>query len=200
MGTPKKKDTRDKTKTKSKSKSKKGLRNPAALSIMDKGSKAVSTTNANTGNALSWITIAAAGMGLYLVYKAVNNIGKGVDKLGDAFTGEEPGAGGGNPLPNNPDTPPTGATITLNQAQTIAASLLAAMNSIGTDTDTIFALLNNKTPRDYALISTAFGQKRYGVFGEGSWPQPLRDLTYWLNAELSAKEMTKLRTLMPGVF
>ena len=121
-------------------------------------------------------------------------------KVGDIDFGNDPNAGGGNLNPDQGNNVPSGSTITKNQAQIIAAGLHQAMVILtGTDEERIFQLLAGKTPRDFAMISEAFGQPRYDDFGDAFWPFPKKSLSYWLNSELNEQEMARLKMLMPGV-
>lgn len=135
----------------------------------------------------------AAVLGIYFVSKMVS-------KATDINLGNDPNAGGGNQNTTGGNTKPFGATITTNQAQSIAAALHQAMVVFnGTDENRIYSLLKGKNAKDYALISEAFGNPRYDDFGDAFWPFPQKKLGYWLYSELNDNEILKLKQVMPGV-
>lgn len=139
------------------------------------------------------------GVGIVAVL-ALYSISKVAIKVGDVNFGNNPTDGGGNPNPNSPTTRPYGATITKNQAQTIAAGLHQAMVVwYGTDHKKIYELLSGKNAKDYAMISEAFGQPRYDDMGDAWWPFPKKNLTYWIHSELNNRELAHLKSIMPGV-
>lgn len=160
-----------------------------------KASKAVKdTADFATDNWQPLLILLGIGVGLYAVTKIVGTVSDGFN-LGDA-----PGAGGGTINPYGGNTIPSGATITANQAQFIAAGLKQAMaNGWGTDEDAIFNLLRGKNVKDFALISTAFGSPRYDGNGEAFFPFPATNLSNWLTSELNDNEINQLKLIMPGV-
>ena len=160
---------------------------------VDKGIKTGSKIAKDNTKELAILALTIAG--IYLLYKSVN---KAVDNI--PTIGNKPGDGGGT-VTMNGNTNPPGATITPNQAQTIAAGLHAAMVVWnGTDEQRIFSLLDGKNPIDYVMISNAFGKPKYDDFGDAYFPFPAQNLTYWLNSELDESEMQHLKQIMPGVF
>jgi len=147
-------------------------------------------------NTKTILVIAGFFVGGYLLYKTFSGIS---NVVGDV-TKPDPDAGSGNQgTGSGSNTTPPGATITANQAQIIATGLLNAMNRFGTDTEKIYTLLAGKNKYDFALINNAFGDERYTGIAKGPWPNPFRNLVYWLNSELDAAEMAKLKQVMPGV-
>jgi hypothetical protein len=157
---------------------------------------AKNTANYAKDNTQTLLILAALAVGGYLIYKTVSGIGNAIEDV----TKPDPDAGSGNQgTGSGSNTPPPGATISENQAQIIAAGLLEAMNRFGTDAEKIYSLLAGKNKYDFALINNAFGQERYTGIAKGPWPNPFRNLVYWLNSELDASELAKLKQIMPGV-
>ncbi len=158
-----------------------------AATIAKKGAKAAVT------NWKPILSVLGIGFAAFIAYKVATTITSGID---DWNPGNDPGSGGsGNQNPGGGST-----TITTNQAQNIAAGLLAAMaNGWGTDEDRIYNLLKGRSPQDFALISNAFGTPRYDGNGEAYFPFPETPLAHWLHSELNQEEMNHLKSIMPGV-
>lgn len=90
------------------------------------------------------------------------------------------------------------ATITTQQAQLLANQLYSAMESTGTDEDTIIRILSNKNKDDITMIVKAFGIRPYGTYGAplATWmPSTNLDLMGWLRKELSGKTLQKLEAM-----
>lgn len=211
-----KKKTTTKAKGKPKAKKKKGLRNPAAImavpSVIESGGKAATKINKDTKNSLSILAVVGAGLGLYLVYKLVRTAAKTTDAAGNVIDGigdavsTDPNHGGGN-VQNANSNIPAGATISGIQAETIASQLANIMGSLGRTNEKekqqIYAILKGKTPKDYQMISAAFGLvRRNPITGEIAPPllgQKV-NLTDWLTVEMGPDGIAHLRTITNGIF
>ena len=121
--------------------------------------------------------------------------------------GNDPNSGGGNVgNHNNPSNVPQGASITVSQAESKAAQILGAIDSIGKLSNSEYAIvkdaLQGMNPYDFAMISNAFGMpRRNPVTGEESfWPLGEKlNLLQWLQIELKPDQRIDLRKVMPGV-
>lgn len=75
--------------------------------------------------------------------------------------------------------------------------LYQAMDSYGTDEDTIFSVLNSlKTLDDFNYILKDFGVKKYFLTGHGAFLGDDLNLIGWLQAELSTDDMVKVKTIL----
>lgn len=198
-------------------KSKKGLSNPAAIiaaapTVVKSGGAAAKKVNKDTGNALSWMTVAGLGIVLFFGYRVFNTIGKVantggiiIDEIGGAVT-TNPDHGGGNVGNANSDIP-HGATITGVQAETLATQLIVIMGSFHKNNEKernqVYDLLRGKTLVDYQMISAAFGLvRRNPITGEVAPPllgQKL-NLTEWLTVEMGPEGMNELRNITHQIF
>ena len=164
--------------------------------IKNKAAKAAKNVGSAAAN--NWLPIAQLGIlsiGGYLLYKTFS----GIHNVAADISKPDQDAGSSQSTNPSSNTVPSGATITPNQAQIAASHLLNAMNRFGTDTQLIYNVLRGKTPVDYALIHQAFGEERYTGVAKGPWPNPYRNLNYWLQSELDQNEWNELKRLMPGV-
>lgn len=88
-------------------------------------------------------------------------------------------------------------------ASLYAERLFAAMNRNGTDTETIYSVLDSlRTKSDLLAVQKAFGVRYYGFTSENnSWVSKklgiskALDLNGWLHAELSGKEMRRVEKI-----
>lgn len=154
-------------------------------------------------NTKTFIYLGLGAIVLYAGYKAF----KSVDKIGDMFF-DDPNSGGGN-LGDiwQPAKTPTGATINLIQAQTIAADLLSAVDGWGGLNEKEYKIvenaLKNRTPKDFQLISEAFGTpprdpltggQTFAILGQKL------NLSQWLTQELSGEQKTRIKIAAPLIF
>lgn len=161
--------------------------------IVKAGKKAATVAATNWQPILIGVAVLTGGYLLYKTFKGISNIDLGTD----------PNAGGGGTQNTNPNsnTPPTGATITPNQAKNKAGLLLTAFNDpFGTDEEAVFNVLRGMNRYDFALISNAFGTPRYFGNGEAyTWPFPKLTLAQWIAEELNTNELNHLKQIMPNV-
>ncbi len=91
------------------------------------------------------------------------------------------------PIDTTPNSSNT--TITENDARIMASQLLAAMDRIGTDENTIYKVFERiQTPDDFLMVYNAFGKKYYDGTGQPwlVWGEERKsDLVEWLKNELS---------------
>lgn len=88
-------------------------------------------------------------------------------------------------------------------AKLYAERLYAAMNQIGTDTETIFTVLDSLRSRsDLLAVQKAFGARWYGLTSaNGSWVGKITglskalDLNGWLREELSGGDMRRVERI-----
>ncbi len=88
-------------------------------------------------------------------------------------------------------------------AKLYAERLYAAMNQIGTDTETIFTVLDSLRSRsDLLAVQKAFGARWYGLTSaNGSWVGKMTglskalDLNGWLREELSGGDMRRVERI-----
>ena len=180
---------------------KKGKSLAAKASDTTKGAlKAVGSTVSKNPTTALYVGVGIASViGIYLLYDTLKKLSDGV--------GGDPDAGGGNVDPGNAGDKPIGATITKAQAQTGAAILLSAMDSVGqlssTEFDTVKNVLRHRNATDFALYSEAFGNpSRSPITGEESpwWLGEALNLSQWLSIETKDWQKTQLRQIMPTVF
>jgi len=154
-----------------------------------------------TSNPKTVLYVVVGGIAIYSIYKLI----EAAKKTGDILSGDnvENNIEIGNALVVNP----TNTTITSNQATIYANQLLEAMNwkgfifpvgyQHGTDNDTIEAIFDKINAEDFKMIYQKFGKKHYNGFGSPDSNAiggiesaigiaDLKDLVYWLNAELSS--------------
>lgn len=91
-------------------------------------------------------------------------------------------------------------TITRDDAILICQQLLAAMDGIGTDEDTIFRLLNGLSHDDLILLIKTFGLKYYADNGQAStvakWVYASNlNLIGWLKRELSGNDLKQVEQI-----
>ncbi|OAB79747.1 hypothetical protein [Cochleicola gelatinilyticus] len=165
-----------------------------ANKIPSKNQAVKKTAEFASNNSKELLILLGIAVGGYMLYKTVKGISNAVQVEND------PDAGSGNMGTTNADnTVQIGGTITKNQAKIAASRLLNAMNIVGTDVSTIYAVLEDKTAKDYALISNEFGEERYTGIAKGPWPNKFRNLAYWLQSELSNNQYETLKQKMPNV-
>lgn len=193
----------------------KKMGNPAAAMVaveaVPKVAKAASDgaskANKDTNGALSWVIVGGLAIAGFVVLRSFNKVGNAfgsaadvasstLDNIQDAIN---------DPNLNASDSPIAGVgnittTITDNAAQNKANILLVAMDGFGTDFTAIKNALQGLNVADYALIAHYFGTPRYSGFGEGVWPAPKRNLSYWIAAELDDEELSEIRAILPNVF
>lgn len=158
-----------------------------------------STVTKNPTTAL-YIGVGIASLvGIYFLYDALKKVTDGV--------GSDPDAGGGNVDPGNAGDKPFGATITQAQAQTGAATLLSAMDSVGQLSTSEFNMVKNvlrhRNATDFAMYSEAFGNpSRSPITGEESpwFMGEALNLSQWLSIETKDWQKTQLKQIMPTVF
>ena len=88
-------------------------------------------------------------------------------------------------------------------ARLYAERLYAAMNQVGTDSETIFTVLDSLRSRsDLLAVQKAFGARRYGLTSaNGSWVGRVTglskalDLNGWLREELSGDDMRRVERI-----
>lgn len=187
------------------------MKAPSKAKVKETANKAVKTTAKaakSTGNFISKNPKATLYLGLGILGVFVGyKIYKSFTSVTDVFK-EDPNAGGGN-LENikNPALKPSGATISMVQAQTIAANILSAVDGLGGLNEKEYMIvenaLRNKTEKDFQMISQAFGTpKRSPITGEQSfWFFGERlNLSQWLTQELDAKQKARLQAAAPLIF
>jgi len=182
-----------------------------SVKAKEAGKKAIETTKKAAGKAANYVgenpkTVLYVGLGivgLIVAYKFI----KGFNAVTDVFV-DDPNNGGGNIGDiSNPDQTPTGATINVIQAQTAASTILSAVDGLGGLNEdeymTIENVLRGKTPKDFQLISNAFGTpKRSPLTGEESFwffGEAL-NLSQWLSIELDQEQKARLKQAAPLIF
>jgi hypothetical protein len=171
--------------------------------ITTKAKNALSNTGkAIVSNPNTSLYLGVGVLALVAVYFSYNSL----QKVRDAIL-DDPDSGGGKIDIKNPSNILLGATITRAQAQTGAARILSAIDSVGQLTTSEFEevkrVLRNRNAIDYFMISEAFGTpKRSPVTGEESfWLLGERlNLSQWLSIEAKPWQMTQLKQLLPTVF
>lgn len=184
----------------------KKMGNPAAVAAASEAAKTIAPTvkqaNKDTKGGLSWLLLAGGGIALFLVYKLASNAGKVTNVIGNAADLASSGLNNLIDQINDPNLNASDLPITINglTAQNKANALLEAMDRFGTDFTRIKQTLTGITLADYVKIAEKFGTPRYDGAGEGIWPAPKRNLSYWLVAELDNDELKQIRKLVPGIF
>ena len=97
----------------------------------------------------------------------------------------------------------TGATLSTEEAKSMAESFMSAMGSYGTDEGEIFSLFGRiDSQANFNLVYDKFGLRGYfedlGLAGEDILTYK-KDLIYWLNAELTVKEKENLSLAFPQI-
>lgn len=190
------------------------MKAPSKAKVKETANNAVKTTAKaakSTGNFISknpkaTLYLGLGILGVFVGYKLL----KGFNKVGNTLSDLLPDASaGGGKLTDisTPDKVFTGATINLVQAQTLAANILSAMDGIGGLSESEYKIvenaLRNKTPKDYQLISDAFGTVPRDPFTGGQTFSLLGqklNLTQWLTQELKDNQKIRLQEAAPLIF
>lgn len=85
-------------------------------------------------------------------------------------------------------------TLSVSDAGLFANILYGAMLDLGTDEQTIYNTIDKiKTKDDMLLVIKAFGMKEYLLGGRSTFMGQDYNLIGWLRAELSNKEIQKIK-------
>ncbi len=85
-------------------------------------------------------------------------------------------------------------TISVSDATLFANTLYGAMMDFGTDEETIYSVFNRISSKDdMLLVIKTFGMKQYLIGGRASFLGQNMNLIGWLRAELSSKEIGKIK-------
>ncbi len=85
-------------------------------------------------------------------------------------------------------------TISVSDATLFANTLYGAMMNFGTDEKAIYSIFNNiSTKDDMLLVIKTFGMKQYLIGTRAAFLGQSMNLIGWLRAELSSKEISKLK-------
>lgn len=85
-------------------------------------------------------------------------------------------------------------TITVSDAGLYANTLYGAMQSYGTDEDTIYSIIDKiNTKDDMLLVIKAFGMKKYSWGSRASFFGEEYNLIGWLRAELDDDEIQQIK-------
>lgn len=179
------------------------VKKTASKAVQSTAKAAEKTGSYITKNPKTVLYIGLGVLTIYLGYKVY----KGINAVGHVFVDDTKEGGGDVGKVNNPSTVPTGATINSVQAHAIAANILSAVDGLGglneKEYKTVETALKGKTPRDFQMISEAFGHpKRSPVTGEQSfWFFGERlNLMQWLNVEMNDSQKARLKAAAPLIF
>lgn len=196
-------------KTKTKKSKPKGLKNPAAIMALPEAKKTVAKVNKDTGNSLSWLTVAAGGAVVFLLYKVVQTIGKVANTGGGIIDDIGGQIGGGTEIgnPGGSGDIPAGGSISPVQAATIATQLASIFNTFGklnkAEKQRVYGIMNGWNHIDYQLVFNAFGkQPRNPITGEIALPflGTMLNLTEWLIMEMDQEGINHLKSITTGIF
>ncbi len=85
-------------------------------------------------------------------------------------------------------------TISVSDATLFANTLYGAMMDLGTDEEAIYSVMARiKTKDDMLLVIKTFGMKQYLIGGRATFLGQNMNLIGWLRAELSSKEIGKIK-------
>lgn len=155
--------------------------------------QATTVAAANPTLIIGTVAIGVAGLMLYRVIKRIDNT--------VSFDNAEQGGGKLNPTGN--------LTISRNEAELIASSVLRSLNKACYTNSCIRSMLQDalnsldpiRTTGDYALVSKSFGTPRFDGFVQTVWPASKRNMTYWLQTKFRHDKdlYNELKLLIPGI-
>jgi len=90
---------------------------------------------------------------------------------------------------------PGGGSLTQLDADLIGQRLYNAMSGVGTDENTLFAELENRTAAQLVDIYNAYGTPYYFLYGGDPYFGAPTDLFGWFNEELSGNDLSRMKQI-----
>jgi len=90
---------------------------------------------------------------------------------------------------------PGGGGLSTTDANLIGQRLYKAMSGFGTDENTLFAELENRTGPQLVSIYNAYGTPYYFMFGGDPYFGTPLDLFGWFNEELSGNDLQRMKNI-----